>query len=304
MRLAALLVLVGLLLTGACTQALPPERSSASLYRDLQRLVSIRATRGWQIDRIAIDDLEADALDSTCRAPHDAREHLLAWIDAEIERRGGPVETAWRQAGKDLDEVDDLLELTRVRLLLARALAAAPADCPFWLEPREPFTGLQIADDRFQLVLEGGGRLIVFRSEGATDFSAGGAGRLLLGRSFGPHLSLLLGFEMTGSAELPRDGEGVTFALDTALPLVVRWRFVNTYLEAGAGPLVHLTEDDRHLVPGLHTSVAFGFRALRQRFFVPGLALTLAYERTFPDETRRRLDLLKVGLRVSLDFDL
>jgi hypothetical protein len=286
----------------------PPEPSAAALFRDLQRLVTVRATRGWQIDRLAVAELEADALDSTCRTRPEARELLLGWVDSEIARRGGPVEEAWLREDRDLGRVADLLELTRVRLLLAHAIAGAPADCPFWMEPAERFRGLQIADDRFQLVLEGGGRLIAYRSRGRTDVSAGGAGRLLVGRTLGARLALMAGLEVTGSAELPRDGEGdrtrVVFALDVAAPVVARCRLLNSFFEAAGGPLVHLTEDNRRLVPGLHTSVAFGVRALRQRFFVPGVAATLAYERTFPADGHAPLHLIKVGLRVAIDIDL
>lgn len=301
------LALVVAVAGAACAEALPRAGSERALYGDLQRMVRWRQTQGWAVDRLALDALESDALDSTCRTPPPARDALLAWLDAEIARAGGPVEDAWRRAGKDLGAVRPLLELTRIRMLLAAAVASAPADCPFWLEPEEPFRGRQIADDRWQLVLEGGGKGMFLRQSGELDLSAGGAGRVLIGRTFGRHLQLLTGVEAGGGAELRKDmnGErGVVFAFDLVVPAVVRWRLVSTYVEAEIGYLAHWNERDEDFVPGLHAGVAVGAKALRQRWFVPGIAIGVAYERTFPGDARPVLEMLKVGLRVTLDFDL
>jgi hypothetical protein len=309
-RLVLCLATAGLAACAHLSAAPPPAAGpdGAALFRDLQRLVSVRGARGWQIDRLAVADLEGDALHSTCRTRPEAREALLSWVDAELVRRGGPVEKAWLREERRLGRIRDLLELTRIRMVLAHAVGAAPLDCPFWLEPDGGFRGLQIADDRFQLVLEGGGRLIALRTGHRTDLSAGGAGRVLVGRSFGRRLGVLVGAELTGSAELPRDGDGdrtrVVFALDIATPLVLRWRLVNSFFEVAGGPLVHLTELDTRPIPGVHASVAFGVRALRERFVIPGVAIALAYERTLPADRRPALTLLKIGLRVALDIDL
>lgn len=291
----------------ACAEALPPAGSERALYGDLQRMVRWRQTQGWEVDRLAVQALESDALDSACRTPAPARDALLAWLDAQIARSGGDVEEAWRRAGKDLGAVRGLLELTRIRMVLARAIGSAPADCPFWIEAEEPFRGRQIADDRFQLVVEGGGKGIFLRQSGDLDLSAGGAGRVLLGRTFGRHLQLLTGVEVGGGAELRKDlaGErGVVFAVDLVAPAVVRWRFVSSYLELEGGYLAHWTEREDDFTPGLHVGAAFGAKALRQRWFVPGLAIGVAYERTFPRDQRPALEMLKIGLRVTLDFDL
>lgn len=291
----------------ACAESLPPPGSGRALYGDLQRMVRWRVAQGWLVDRLALQALEGDALDSTCRTPGDERAALLTWLDREIARRGGPVEEAWRRAGKDLDAVGALLELTRIRLILAAALATAPADCPFWIVPDESFRGRQISDDRFQLVLEGGGKGIFLRSQGDLDLSAGGAGRVLVGRTFGRHLGLLTGVELGGGAELRPgdDGErGVVFALDVVVPAVLRWRMVSSYLEGEVGWLAHWNEADDAIDSGLHLGVAFGYKALRQRWFVPGIAIGASYERTFPGDGRPRLEMFKIGLRVTLDFDL
>src|SRR5689334_25331142 len=103
------------------------------------------------------------ALDSVCRVDPLARRSLLTWLDEEIHRLGGPVEDAYVARGRRLSAVDELLEVTRIRAVLARADAIAPADCPFWLDVEEPFEGRQIGDDRWQLTLGGGGKAIAMR---------------------------------------------------------------------------------------------------------------------------------------------
>lgn len=310
---AAVLLCIGLCiglcfgLCLGCAESLPPTSSGRALYGDLQRMVRWRSAQGWSVDRLALSAVEGDALESTCRTPAPDRDVLLGWLDSEIVRRGGPVEEAWRRAGKNLAAVAELLELTRIRMVLAAAAGSAPADCPFWLTPDEPFRGRQIADDRWQLTLEGGGKGILLRSEGELDISAGGAGRVLVGRTFGSRLAVLTGVELGGGAELRPNGDGergVVFAFDVVVPAVLRWRMVSTYLEAEAGYLAHWTERDQGVVSGVHLGAAFGFKALRQRWIVPGLAIGIAYERTLPGDDRPVLELFKIGLRVTLDFDL
>jgi hypothetical protein len=88
------------------------------------------------------------------------------------------------------------------------------------------------------------------------------------------------------------------------VPAVLRWRMVSSYLEGEAGWLLHWNEADDVVDSGLHLGVAFGYKALRQRWFVPGIAIGASYERTFPGDGRPTLELYKIGLRVTLDFDL
>ncbi len=274
----------------------------------MQRIVNVREARGWRVDRVEQESLLPDALDSVCRATPEARAAALAWIDARMAALGGPVEEAWRKAGRRLSKVRPLLELHRIRLVLGAAVDAAPRDCPFWLTPAEPFRGRQIADDRWLLTVEGGGKGILLRSAGETDFAGGGAGRLLIGRAFGPHTGLHAGVEAGGSAGFPRDASGertsLVLALDLVVPLVLRVRFVNSYLELEGGWLVHLTEDDPDARHGIHGGLAVGVRSARERWFTPGLALALTWERIFADGTAPAVDFVKLGLRVSIDVDL
>jgi hypothetical protein len=291
----------------ACARHVPPAKPAAALYRDLERMVTLAETTGWHIDRIEIDELQSDALQSTCRVPVQRREQLLAWIDREVAAAGGPVERAYRARGRDLDAVDRLLTLTRIRMVLARAMASAAADCPFWMHPDEGFAGRQISDDRWQLHASGGGKLMMARIAGDSDLRFGGAGRLLLGRTIGSRSALYSGFEVGGRGNFPRNEEGeragLVLGLDLVAPLVYRYTLVNSYVEAEAGWLGTVTEGEDGLDQGIHIGAAFGARTTRTRWVFPGGALGISLERTFPSDGPA-VYLLKIGFRAALDLDL
>ena len=292
----------------ACASALPADPAGAALYRDLQRLVTVRATGGWEVDRVEIDELLSVALMSVCQVTPAGRLHLLSWLDAESRRRGGPVEEAWRRRGKRLDRVEELLELARVRMLLARAVEVAPDDCPFWLEPDLAFHGRQISDDRWQLSVGGGGKGILVHQADRTDLNFGGAGRVVIGRNFG-RSGLYVGLELGASAGFPKDDAGgrggLQFGLDAVTPIVYRYTLVNAYVEGEVGYLAHTTEEARgELDHGVHVGVAIGGRATRKRLLFPGAVLGLSYERSFPGgDTVAPLHAIKLGFRVALDWD-
>jgi hypothetical protein len=304
--LAASAILLG---SAACAaRPLPPEPAAAALYRDLERLVSVRAATGWQIDRIEIEGLLADSLMSTCQVQPAQRVLLRDWLDARITALGGPVERAYQAHGRDLDRVSELLALTRVRMALARTLDAAGADCPFWLEPRPVFRGRQFSDDRWQISLGGGGTGMVASRGDDRDMQFGGAGRLLFGRNFGSHLALYTGVAVGGSASFPKNESGersnLVLTIDTAVPAVVRYRMINTYVEAAAGYQARASEADwGDIEHGMQMGVAFGGRATRVRWFFPGAAIDLSYERTFPGDAPA-LHVVKMGFRAVADFDL
>ncbi|HEU0034680.1 MAG TPA: hypothetical protein VFQ53_28845 [Kofleriaceae bacterium] len=285
----------------------PKEPTERALFRDLERQVTVNATTGWGVDRLEIEGMLEAALDSVCRVDPLARRALRDWLDGEIARLGGPVEAAWKQRGKRMSKVDDLLVLTRVRLLLERADAMA-GDCPFWIEPELPFRGRQISEHRFQITFGGGGKAIAVQQGEDVDFNAGGAGRLLFGRSFGEGHALYTGLEVGGNAAFPKDATGtrssIELAADVVVPAVYRRTFTNSYVELEAGWLGRTTERDwGHVEHGVHVGVAFGARALRTRFVFPGAAIGLSWERVFlPDE--EDLIFVKVGARVAFDLDL
>jgi hypothetical protein len=291
----------------ACSRTpAPRDPTERALFRDLERQVTVAAATGWGVDRIELDKLLGPALDSVCRVDVLGRRGLHDWLDAQISKNGGPVDKAWRERGKKLSRVSGLLVLDRVRSLLDRADEASP-DCPFWLEPENPFTGRQISENTWQLSFGGGGTASALRQGDSQDISAGGVGRLLLGRMFANGDGLYTGIEVGGSAQIPKDEMGertqVVIGADVVIPIVYRRTLTNTYFEFEGGWLGHSTEQDWGKVDhGMHLGVAFGGRALRQRFLFPGAALAVAWERLFLDGDD--LEIVKVGARVAFDLDL
>ena len=310
---ASVLIVAGAVLAGSallasgCSQrpapVIPSERA---LFRDLERVVTVAAATGWHVDRLEVEDVMENALESTCRVDALDRRGLATWLDAEIRRRGGPVEAAWRTRGKDLGQVGDLLVLDRVRQVLHRAEALS-LDCPFWLEPAHPYRGRQISESRWQISVGGGGKGSIMLQGGQQDVNAGGAGRILLGRMLRSGDGIYAGIEVGGSASFPRDASGartqLELAADVVVPLVYRRTLTSAYVEVEGGWLGRSTEDDwGRLDQGVHVGVAFGARALRTRFVFPGAAFGLSYERVFV--AGEDLTMIKVGGRVAFDLDL
>lgn len=284
----------------------PVDPSAAALYRDLERIVTVHATVGWGVDRIEIENVLKGTLDSVCRTDPLARRLLREWVDGELQRLGAPVEVAYRERGEKLSNVEDLLVVTRISKLLARAEEVAN-ECPFWIEPEEPFRGRQISDGRWQVSFGGGGKGIIVRQGTREDISAGGAGRLLLGRTFRGGDALYAGLEIGASAAFPKNEMGERTSLvigaDFVAPLVYRRTLTNAYFELEAGWLGRSTETDWGNVDhGVHVGFALGARALRTRFLFPGAALGISYERTFLEGDDVRT--IKVGARVAFDLDL
>ncbi len=277
-----------------------------ALFRDLERQVTVNAATGWGIERVEYEGLLEGALDSVCRVEPLTRMALQTWLIESIGRLGGPVEQAWRERDKRMSAVDELLVMTRISRLLKRAEESA-GECPFWIEPESAFRGRQISQQQWQISFGGGGKGIAVQQGDRVDLSAGGAGRLMIGRVFNARHALYAGIELGGSAGFPKDETGertaLVIAIDLVTPLVYRHTLTNAFWEVEAGYLGRATEDDwSDLDPGFHIGVAIGARALRTRFFFPGVALGLSYERTFV--AGDDLTTMKVGARVNFDLDL
>ncbi len=305
----AALIATLLVASAACGRTpAPKDPTERALFRDLERQVTVAAATGWGIDRLEIDKLLGPGMDSVCRVDVLGRRGLREWLDGEMARKGGPIDVAWRRRGKKLSKVDDLLVLHRVRLLLDRADQMS-LDCPFWLEPENPFRGRQISERTWQVSFGGGAKASAISQGDREDLSAGGAGRLLLGRMLADGDGIYTGFELGASAQFPKDdttGERSTLEIgvDFVVPIVYRRTLLNTYFEFEAGYAGRSTEDDWSDVDhGVHLGVAFGGRALRQRFLFPGAALAFAWERLFVSGDDD-LTTIKIGARVMFDLDL
>jgi hypothetical protein len=284
----------------------PAEPSARALFRDLERQVTVAAATGWGVDRLEVEAKLPSALDSSCRVDPLTRRLLRGWLDDRIAALGGPVEQAYRARGKDLALVDELLVVSRVRMVLVRAEEVA-ADCPFWLEPEQPFRGRQISQQRWQLTFGGGGKAIVIHQGDRLDGSFGGAGRLLIGRTFAGGSGLYTGVELGGNATFPKDPSGartqLAIGFDLVVPVMVRYTLTSAYFELEAGWVGRATERDWGAIDhGVHLGAAVGARALRTRFVFPGVAFGVSWERLFV--AGADLTTLKLGLRVAFDLDL
>lgn len=268
--------------------------------------MTVSAATGWGADKVEIDALTKPALDSACRVDMLDRRELAAWIASEIRRLGGPVEEAYRARGNDLEAVDDLLVLTRVQKLLARAEELS-LDCPFYIEPERPFRGRQTSHENVLLSFGGGGKGTVAIQGGNADLKFGGAGRLLLGYAFNDGHALFGGVEAGASAAFPKNDMGertmLELGVDVVTPLVYRRTLLNAYVEVEAGWLGRATERDwKDFDHGVHLGLAIGGRALRTRWLFPGFAFGVSWERTFLDGDDTTT--IKVGARVAFDLEL
>ncbi|MBL9016274.1 MAG: hypothetical protein JNL83_18950 [Myxococcales bacterium] len=300
------LFLVLIALAACARRPAPREPSERALFRDLERQVTVASTTGWRVDRFEVDSLVNAAMDSACRVDALDRRGLLAWLDAEIHRRGGPVEVAYAKRGKQLSAVEDLLVLTRVQKLLARADELS-LDCPFWLEPERPFHGRQISDGKWLLSFGGGGKGTLSLQGDSMDLKFGGAGRLLLGKMFSDERGLFTGLEAGASAAFPKNAMGerdsLELGVDLVTPVVYRRVLLNAYYEFEIGYLGRATERDWTAFDhGVHAGFAVGARGLRTRFVFPGAAVGISWERTFLDGDDATT--IKIGARVAFDLEL
>jgi hypothetical protein len=311
LALVALVAAAWLAGSAGCTRPLPSHPSTASLYRDMERLVTVREASGWEVDRLEIDQILSATLMSACQVEPALRLALRDWVEQRITELGGPVELAHqrRDSPGAAEDYDELLTMTRIHTLLDRTIAVAEEDCPFWLQPQAVFHGRQISDGRWQVSLSGGGRANLVLSKGRTDLEFGGASRALIGRVFDNSLGLYTGLEIGGGASVPKNDEGMRASLilgvDVVAPVMARYYWVNTFADFEIGYMGHATEEDwGDIDHGVHVGVYVAGRAMRVRWFFPGGGFGASYERTFPTGGDEPLHLIKVGFRGSLDFDL
>lgn len=287
-----------------CAASLPPDPVERALYVDALTVVRAQARDEWTVDRLALAEVAPAVSWSVCQVDPERRAGLGSWLDAEIareERRlGGSAEAGWRRAGKDLDVIDDLLELQRVRAALAEV---RPEDCPFWLEADPDFRGMQGDAERLVLILESrGGVALNLRAEGGLRFSGGGAGRVLVGFGASDRLTVATGFEIGGAGRFDQEGD-VTGVLGGAFPLLVRLADAGSLVDLEVAAVTFL-EGARGWPPGIRAAIAFGFLTPRVGgAFSPAAMFWLGYEY----HPRRGLDdpfhVIGLGTRIGVDFD-
>lgn len=288
----------------------PPARSSAeaALLADLEKMVESEQSLGWTVDRYEIDEMMPTALLSVCEATEETRAAALAHLDAQIAALGGPVEEAYERSGRDLDAIEELLFATRVRALLDEAAlrAARPGgECPFWIQPSESFQGRQSDAYRFTLHLEGGGLLLLHRSEGKIRPGGGGAGRVLLGYGVDRSWTAMAGVELGGHAQFEQTATETHFPISFvgALPLVLRHHSRTWHYDAELAGIGYFTQADTRVSPGLRGGALIGFSGLRLRSIMPWAGVGIAFEYVIATSFRDAAWTLRAGARVGFDID-
>ncbi len=291
------------LLTG-CASTLPPDPIERALYVDTLTVVRSQVRGEWTVDRVAIDSITPGVAWSVCQVAPERRAGLTTWIDGEIakeeQRLGGSAEVGWKRAGRDLDEVEALLELQRVRAALA---SVREGDCPFWLEADPEFRGTQGDAERLVLLLESRGQVALnIRNDGSLRFSGGGAGRVLVGYGFSDSFTLATGFEIGGAGRFDQEGE-VSAVLGGAVPILFRFADASEIIDLELAAVTFL-EGARGIPPGIRAAVAFGFLTPRVGgAFSPSALFWFGYEY----HPRRGADdpfhVIAIGTRIGVDVD-
>jgi hypothetical protein len=295
---------------GACAPVLPAEPVPRALARDVARVVSVRQTVGWLIDDVEVQALMPDVLKSACRVDEQNRAATLAWLQGEITRLGGSPAEAWLRAGKDLDEIQDLLLMWRVRLVLGRADEWVRAGkCPFWLEPESEFKGAHVNARRWILSAAAGGRFIVGSEAGVIGYGGGGGGRVMAGYGVGERSSLVVGLEGGGGARFTNVpiGERATipdFLATFAVPVVGRYTFgLSGFVEVEMGFMAYINQVDARIEPGARFGVAIGGMALRiDRGLLPHVAFGITVDHAPGWGDRLMVTQLSAGLRTGFDL--
>jgi hypothetical protein len=291
------------LLCSACA-TLPHDRSAQALYIDAQKALNGESRLGWTVDRVEIEQAAAETEPSACRVRREVRADLLRFIEQRIQKQGGPAEAQFNR-GRDIDELDDVLELERLHRLLENVEGHLAEDCPFWLKPEHEFEGYHSTSRRLVLIAESMGGASLLFTKGQVRAGGGGSARILVSYGFSPNLQWALGIEGGGDAVLDEGKEGTLspaaafrFGAPTWLRLIDVDRIYDVELAA-------VTRFAKGRLEPWGGRIAFGggVTGLRRLGFMPALELWLGYE-LYPSQggipTQHTLS---VGTRVGFDYD-
>jgi hypothetical protein len=306
-RLASI---VALAVVCSCATALPEPPVQRALVRDAARIVDVRQKVGWLIDDTEVEAALPDVLPSACRVGEADRAASLAWLDAEVARRGGSPVDAWRAAGKDLDKIDELLLYSRARLVLARADERVRAGkCPFWIEEVPNFDGTQTLARRWLLGAEAGGRFIAGYENGVLGYGAGGGGRVLVGYGIDERHSLFVGLEVGGGARFTSVpiGERATipdFLAIAAVPVIGRRSIsLSGFIEAEIGAIAYFNQVEGIVEPGVRAGVGIGGTYLRlKRGILPRFTFGFLLDHAPGWNDGVTITQLSAGLRAGFDL--
>jgi hypothetical protein len=293
---------LALLAASGCA-SLPADPAERALYVDLRTAVDATESDGWNVDWVHLQEIIDPALRSMCQVAPRTRDGLEQWIERQIALEGGPAEGIYRAHGNDLDAASEALSLERTRALLRFAKTRAAHDCPFYLEPRADFNGVQGDADRW-LVLAETNAFATFVIDSQVP-AIGGGGRLLLGRGIGPRFTLAAGAELAAAGTLLPTSKGSIDGIATlAVPILLRFAHFSALYDVELAPVMRFQHATKSFPPGARIELSTGFSSLRRRTFMSYFMFYAGYEfhprlkGTPADHT------LQLGTRIAVDLGL
>jgi hypothetical protein len=288
--------------------ALPAHAADAEgtrgLLADVDRIIAGEESEGWFSDEDAFRSIGPALLESTCRATPDARADALTTLQRQSAAAGDP-RALFAVTHELSGPVDRALDLDRQRRALELALARVATECPFWLEPKPGFIGLQSDRQRFTLSLETAGNVQLRQTEGHWDFGAGGWGRLLPGYGLSDRFTLLVGAELGGGAMVRPHTNDSQFIINyfPAIPVVLRTHHRTWHYDLELAPVALFQADNTRLSYGLRAGGGIGFSAQRRHNFLPWAGLAVSYEHYFAGGGRSQAEFIRTDLRVGFMWD-
>ncbi len=290
----------------ACGTVQPADQQQAALYDDSRRIVQAEDTTQWIVDRIHIESLAPAVMQSSCQVGEQTRQGLIEWLDARVVALGGPAEKAWRERGRDKGEIADLLELERVRGLVAYAHQQAKTDCPFWLEQDPSFGGLQGNAARLTLLLESRGQGNIAISDGDVGLGGGGGGRLLFGYGAELDLTIFSGIELGAAASFAENDAGkreLTASFAGAVPVVARFHDGASIFDIEVALAGRYNDPKDALDLGVRFALAYGLGTPRYGAFKPVGVLWIGYDYFPAQNGLEATHIIGLGTRVGINID-
>lgn len=283
---------------------MPAQPVERALYMDARKALRAESRLGWTVDRVEIVEAAVQTEQSACQVAPAHRGALKDWVAGRIDLLGGSASSQYER-GVPLSDLHELIDLEHARALLTEVEAHVPEDCPFWLRPREDFSGIHTGTHRFVVLAEsmGGGSLSIVR--GKVRAGAGGGARLFGGYGLSERMQLALGIEAGGEAVLQSTDEG---ALEPeglfrfGIPVLARFTNLDRIYDVELATVTGLT-DGTFKPWGGRLSLAGGVAGLRRLGFMPALQVWVGYEVYPPQDGQPTRHIVHLGTRVGVDWD-
>lgn len=287
----------------ACATPAPDNRHERALYLDVSRIVETRETVEWFVDDREVEAVASGAMRSTCRVDPGLQLRVMEWTEQRIADLGGPARIQFRDQGRPLGELGEVLTLERT-LMTLRYAYEHDAQCPFWLE-REPFfTGVHNDDGHFVLLLESSGSGAMLIQEDRISLGGGGSGRLLTAFGVSEYLTIGMGAEIGGNGTISEEKSGeqdVAATVAVGVPLLLRFIYHERLYDLDLAILNLGTYTAIDFNPGFRVAIGSGLATVRTGWFMPVGVVQLAYEYHPEGPALPATHFIRVGSRVGLD---